>query len=93
MGFVTGDLGGGAPELSGTCLAAALHPHCSKYGSTCEPEFLGNVAQCRRTRPSFGNPGGNAPMSERPMLVINRVLDGLEGKFTNATWARFGAIE
>ena len=78
-----------APELSSTFLAAALQQ--------IRPNVLAGVSWQRRSvsphSSQFWQPRGNAPMSERPMLVINRVLDGLEGKLTNATWARFGAIE
>ena len=33
---------------------------------------------------------GDAPMNTRQTLVLNRVLDGMEGKLTNAKWAAMG---
>lgn len=30
------------------------------------------------------------PMNARQTLVLNRVLDGMEGKLTNAKWAAIG---
>jgi Fic family protein len=30
------------------------------------------------------------PMNERQIKVLNRVLDGMEGKLTNAKWAAIG---
>ena len=29
----------------------------------------------------------STPLNERQTLVLNRVLDGMEGKLTNAKWA------
>ena len=37
--------------------------------------------------PQFEQPSDNAPKNECQTLVLNRALDGMQGKFTNAKWA------
>jgi len=34
--------------------------------------------------------GAGTPMGARQTLVLNHVLDGMEGKFTNAKWVAIG---
>ena len=38
-------------------------------------------------KPTKPEKPGSAPIFERQTQVLNRVLDGLEGKLTNAKWA------
>lgn len=43
-----------------------------------------------RDKAHFWQRWAGTPMNARQTLVLNRVLDGMEGKLTNAKWAAIG---
>ena len=51
--------------------------------------MAGLVLACLLNRAQFWQHWAGTPMSER-YAILNRVLDGMEGKLTNAKWAAIG---
>jgi Fic family protein len=63
-------------------------------GSRCRPELSG-LAEAAQTvlsgvlgKARFWEFIGGIPLNQRQRLVLNRLLDGFEGKLTNSKWAR-----